>query len=158
MPVFNYNPDLFWDADPSHAKATIKAGPNNPVGVVWIGLDKDHFGFHGTPEPSQIGRTQSHGCVRMTNWDAEKLASLVTEGMPRETAMTRVRRHRGLVEMVLPWTISAIMLTLAWFTFQLPRAVDPRANQTSAGSAAPVTTPSAIAACNCGAATTGGAG
>jgi lipoprotein-anchoring transpeptidase ErfK/SrfK len=82
MPVFNYNPDLFWDADPSHAKATIKAGPNNPVGVVWIGLDKDHFGFHGTPEPSQIGRTQSHGCVRMTNWDAEKLASLVTEGMP----------------------------------------------------------------------------
>jgi lipoprotein-anchoring transpeptidase ErfK/SrfK len=82
MPVFNYNPDLFWDADPSHAKATIKAGPNNPVGVVWIGIDKEHFGFHGTPEPSQIGRTQSHGCVRMTNWDAEKLASLVTQGTP----------------------------------------------------------------------------
>ncbi len=82
MPVFNYNPDLFWDADPSHAKATIKAGPNNPVGVVWIGIDKEHFGFHGTPEPSQIGRTQSHGCVRMTNWDAEKLASLVTHGTP----------------------------------------------------------------------------
>lgn len=82
MPVFNYNPELFWDADPTHAKATIKAGPNNPVGVVWIGIDKEHFGFHGTPEPSQIGRTQSHGCVRMTNWDAEKLAALVTEGTP----------------------------------------------------------------------------
>jgi lipoprotein-anchoring transpeptidase ErfK/SrfK len=82
LPVFNYNPDLFWDADPSHAKATIPAGPNNPVGVVWIGIDKEHFGFHGTPEPSQIGRTESHGCVRLTNWDAEKLASLVTEGTP----------------------------------------------------------------------------
>ena len=82
LPVFNYNPDLFWDADPSHAKATIPAGPNNPVGVVWIGIDKEHFGFHGTPEPSQIGRTESHGCVRMTNWDAEKLASLLAEGTP----------------------------------------------------------------------------
>jgi lipoprotein-anchoring transpeptidase ErfK/SrfK len=82
LPVFNYNPDLFWDADPSHAKATIPAGPNNPVGVVWIAIDKEHFGFHGTPEPSQIGRTESHGCVRMTNWDAEKLASLLAEGTP----------------------------------------------------------------------------
>jgi lipoprotein-anchoring transpeptidase ErfK/SrfK len=82
MPVFNYNPDLFWDADPSHATAKIAGGPNNPVGVVWIGIDKEHFGFHGTPEPSQIGRTESHGCVRMTNWDAERLASLVTEGTP----------------------------------------------------------------------------
>jgi len=82
LPVFNYNPDLFWDADPSHAKAKIAAGPNNPVGVVWIGIDKEHFGFHGTPEPAQIGRTESHGCVRMTNWDAERLASLVTIGTP----------------------------------------------------------------------------
>jgi lipoprotein-anchoring transpeptidase ErfK/SrfK len=82
LPVFNYNPDLFWDADPSHAKAKIASGPNNPVGVVWIGIDKEHFGFHGTPEPSQIGRTQSHGCVRMTNWDAARLASLVTDGTP----------------------------------------------------------------------------
>lgn len=82
MPIFNYNPELFWDADPSHAKAKIQPGPNNPVGVVWIGIDKEHFGFHGTPEPSQIGRTESHGCVRLTNWDAQKLASLVGEGTP----------------------------------------------------------------------------
>ena len=82
LPIFNYNPDLFWDADASHAKATIQSGPNNPVGVVWIGIDKEHFGFHGSPEPSQIGRTQSHGCVRMTNWDAMRLAALVTEGTP----------------------------------------------------------------------------
>ena len=81
-PVFNYNPDLFWDADPSHAKARIAAGPNNPVGLVWIDIDKEHFGFHGTPEPSQIGRTTSHGCVRLTNWDALRLADLVAEGTP----------------------------------------------------------------------------
>jgi lipoprotein-anchoring transpeptidase ErfK/SrfK len=79
-PIFRYNPDLFWDADPSHTKATIKPGPNNPVGLVWIGISKDHYGLHGTPEPATIGRTQSHGCVRLTNWDALKLASFVKPG------------------------------------------------------------------------------
>jgi lipoprotein-anchoring transpeptidase ErfK/SrfK len=82
LPVFNYNPDLFWDADEMHAKARIQAGPNNPVGVVWIGLNRPHFGFHGTPEPSRIGRTESHGCVRLTNWDAMRLAALVDQGTP----------------------------------------------------------------------------
>jgi hypothetical protein len=62
--------------------ATIKAGPNNPVGVVWIGLDLEHYGLHGTPEPSSIGMTASHGCVRLTNWDAARLASLVQPGTP----------------------------------------------------------------------------
>ena len=80
LPVFNYNPDLFWDADASHAKAKIAAGPNNPVGLVWIQINKEHFGLHGTPEPSRIGRSESHGCVRLTNWDAERLAGLVQEG------------------------------------------------------------------------------
>lgn len=79
-PTFNYNPDLFWDADPSHAKAKIAPGPNNPVGVVWIGLSKDHYGLHGTPEPASVGKTASHGCVRLTNWDAAALASLVAPG------------------------------------------------------------------------------
>ena len=79
-PVFRYNPDLFWDADPAHAKATLKPGPNNPVGVVWIDLSKEHYGLHGTPEPETIGKTASHGCVRLTNWDALKLASLVQPG------------------------------------------------------------------------------
>jgi lipoprotein-anchoring transpeptidase ErfK/SrfK len=81
-PTFNYNPDLFWDANPAHTKAKIPAGPNGPVGVVWIGLDKEHYGIHGSPEPSLIGRTQSHGCVRLTNWDATRLASLVKKGTP----------------------------------------------------------------------------
>jgi lipoprotein-anchoring transpeptidase ErfK/SrfK len=82
LPVFNYNPDLFWDANPGHAKAKIAAGPNNPVGLVWIQINKEHFGLHGSPEPSRIGRTESHGCIRLTNWDAVRLASLVEEGTP----------------------------------------------------------------------------
>jgi lipoprotein-anchoring transpeptidase ErfK/SrfK len=79
-PSFQYNPDLFWDADPAHAKATLKPGPNNPVGVVWIDLSKEHYGIHGTPEPEAIGKTESHGCVRLTNWDALRLAGLVEPG------------------------------------------------------------------------------
>jgi lipoprotein-anchoring transpeptidase ErfK/SrfK len=81
-PVFNYNPDLFWDADPAHAKATIPPGPNGPVGIVWIDLSKEHYGIHGTPEPGRIGYSQSHGCVRLTNWDAARLADLVKKGTP----------------------------------------------------------------------------
>jgi lipoprotein-anchoring transpeptidase ErfK/SrfK len=79
-PKFHYNPELFWDAKSGDAKATIQAGPNNPVGVVWIDLSREHYGLHGTPEPSLIGKTTSHGCVRLTNWDAEKLAGLVRPG------------------------------------------------------------------------------
>jgi lipoprotein-anchoring transpeptidase ErfK/SrfK len=76
-PPFNYNPDLFWDAEPSDEKAKLPPGPNGPVGVVWIDLSKEHYGIHGTPEPQTIGRAQSHGCVRLTNWDAARLAGMV---------------------------------------------------------------------------------
>ena len=79
-PTFHYNPDLFWDADPTHAKAKIKPGPNNPVGVVWIDISKPHYGMHGTPEPARVGHTTSHGCVRLTNWDAQRLAAVVGKG------------------------------------------------------------------------------
>jgi lipoprotein-anchoring transpeptidase ErfK/SrfK len=79
-PKFHYNPELFWDAKATDTKATIQPGPNNPVGVVWIDLSREHYGLHGTPEPSLIGKTTSHGCVRLTNWDAEKLAGLVRPG------------------------------------------------------------------------------
>ncbi len=81
-PVFHYNPELFWDANPKHAKAEIKPGPNNPVGIVWIGLNLEHYGLHGTPEPSRIGYAESHGCVRLTNWDAARVASIVKRGTP----------------------------------------------------------------------------
>jgi len=79
-PKFHYNPKLFWDAKSTDKKTTIQPGPNNPVGVVWIDLSRPHYGLHGTPEPSLIGKTTSHGCVRLTNWDAEKLAGLVRPG------------------------------------------------------------------------------
>jgi lipoprotein-anchoring transpeptidase ErfK/SrfK len=79
-PVFFYNPKLFWDADASEKKAKIPAGPNNPVGVVWINLSKPHYGIHGTPVPASIGKTQSHGCIRLTNWDVSALASSVAGG------------------------------------------------------------------------------
>jgi lipoprotein-anchoring transpeptidase ErfK/SrfK len=82
LPTFSYNPDLFWDADPAHGKAKLAAGPNNPVGVIWIQINREHFGLHGSPEPSQIGRTESHGCIRMTNWDVVRLAALVKTGTP----------------------------------------------------------------------------
>jgi lipoprotein-anchoring transpeptidase ErfK/SrfK len=81
-PPFHYNPKLFWDADPAHGKAKIAPGPNNPVGVVWIDLSRDHYGIHGSPEPSKIGKTQSHGCIRLTNWDATALSQLVSPGTP----------------------------------------------------------------------------
>jgi lipoprotein-anchoring transpeptidase ErfK/SrfK len=79
-PKFHYNPALFWDAEAGHSKATIPPGPNNPVGVVWVDISRPHYGLHGTPQPSKIGKTESHGCVRLTNWDAAKLASLVKPG------------------------------------------------------------------------------
>src|SRR5262245_32306013 len=81
-PVFHYNPKLFWDANPKHPKAMIKRGPNNPVGIVWIDINREHYGLHGSPEPSRIGHTESHGCVRMTNWDAARVASFVKPGTP----------------------------------------------------------------------------
>ncbi len=83
-PVFHYNPDLFWDAKSSESKTTIQPGPNNPVGPVWIDLSKEHYGIHGTPEPSLVGHAASHGCIRLTNWDAKELAGMVKPNMPAE--------------------------------------------------------------------------
>jgi len=80
-PVFHYNPKLFWDAKATDTKATLPAGPNNPVGVVWIALSKDHYGIHGTPEPAHVGKTESHGCIRLTNWSALEVSRAVKPGM-----------------------------------------------------------------------------
>jgi lipoprotein-anchoring transpeptidase ErfK/SrfK len=81
-PPFHYNPELFWDAKGTDSKARIAPGPNNPVGVAWIDLSREHYGIHGSPEPSQIGKTQSHGCIRLTNWDVTELAAIVGPGTP----------------------------------------------------------------------------
>jgi lipoprotein-anchoring transpeptidase ErfK/SrfK len=81
-PPYNYNPGLFWDAEAGDTKAKLAPGPNSPVGSVWIDLSKPHYGIHGTPAPSTIGKGTSHGCIRLTNWDAAELARMVTPGMP----------------------------------------------------------------------------
>lgn len=79
-PVFNYDPSLFHAANPAHSKATLQSGPNNPVGVAWIDLSKPHYGIHGTPEPSNISKTESNGCIRLTNWDVVRVAGAVSPG------------------------------------------------------------------------------
>ena len=79
-PKFHYNPKLFWDAEPGEKKATIPPGPNNPVGLAWIDLSKEHYGIHGTPVPGSIGKTQSHGCIRLTNWDVMAVTESVGPG------------------------------------------------------------------------------
>ncbi|MET0362786.1 MAG: L,D-transpeptidase family protein [Sphingobium sp.] len=80
-PDFHFNPKLFWDVSDSKEAAMLKPGPNGPVGVVWLDLSKPHYGIHGTGEPQTIGRAESHGCVRLTNWDAARLAQMLKLGV-----------------------------------------------------------------------------
>lgn len=84
-----FDPDYNYDAsalpsfnDASGRQFTIAAGPNNPVGSVWIALSQEGYGIHGTPNPSLISKTQSHGCIRLTNWDGAELAQAVSPGVP----------------------------------------------------------------------------
>ncbi|TPJ32564.1 L,D-transpeptidase [Mesorhizobium sp. B2-8-3] len=79
-PAYNYNPKFAFKGVRSKRPFTIAAGPNNPVGVVWIDLTIESYGIHGTPDPGKIGTTFSHGCIRLTNWDAEDLAAMVKPG------------------------------------------------------------------------------
>ena len=80
-PVWNYDPAKLNFGNKKLGKLTIPAGPNNPVGLVWIDLSKDTYGIHGAPEPEKIGKVDSHGCVRLTNWDAQALAAAVQKGV-----------------------------------------------------------------------------
>ena len=82
LPKFHYNPKLFWDASSKDGKQVLPAGPNGPVGVIWLDLNKPHYGIHGTPNPETIGRAESHGCIRLTNWDAARLSLMVKPGTP----------------------------------------------------------------------------
>jgi hypothetical protein len=80
LPPFNYQPDLFWDVSDDKAERKLPPGPNGMVGVAWLDLTKEHYGIHGTPEPQLIGKTQSHGCLRMTNWDVMRLSLIMKPG------------------------------------------------------------------------------
>ena len=79
-PDYTYDPERV-SYDRGDEKVVVPAGPNNPVGSVWIDLSRDTYGIHGSPDPSKIGKTASNGCVRLTNWDAEQLAAGVKPGV-----------------------------------------------------------------------------
>lgn len=84
-PNYTFNPEVFPESAEARElgrKLIIQPGPNNPVGIVWIGLDRPGYGIHGTPRPEDVGRTESHGCFRLANWNAEFLMRLVTIGTP----------------------------------------------------------------------------
>ena len=84
-PSYLFDPAVFTESEEAKKitrKLTIPPGPNNPVGTAWIGLDRPGYGIHGTPKPEQIGRTESHGCFRLANWNAEHLLQLAWSGMP----------------------------------------------------------------------------
>ena len=83
-PKYEYNPDKNFKQGDNDKKLTLPGGPNGPVGIMWIDLAKPTYGIHGTPEPSKIDKTASHGCVRLTNWDAQALAKLV---QPQKTVV-----------------------------------------------------------------------
>jgi len=79
-PVFTYSPEILKNADKTQAKMDIQAGPNNPVGVYWLGLSRPHWGIHGTPEPSRVGTSETNGCIHLANWDVMRLSRLVKPG------------------------------------------------------------------------------
>ena len=81
FPTYAYNPDVNFQQGENNQKLNIPPGPNGPVGSTWIDLTEPTYGIHGTPEPAQISKTASHGCVRLTNWDAAELARLVKPGI-----------------------------------------------------------------------------
>ena len=81
-PNYTYNPDYAFKGVKTDEKFVIEPGPNNPVGSTWIGLSVEGYGIHGTPDPSKVGKTSSHGCVRLTNWSAQQLARMVRPGTP----------------------------------------------------------------------------
>ena len=84
-PDYTFNPEVFPESEEAQqlkTKLILPPGPNNPVGTAWISLDKPGYGLHGTPSPEQVGRTESHGCFRLANWNAEHLIKLVSIGMP----------------------------------------------------------------------------
>src|SRR5262249_12648525 len=79
-PTYVYNPEFGFKGVKAKTKLKIGPGPNNPVGLVWIALNEKSYGIHGAPEPEKVGKAASHGCIRLTNWDALALASMVKKG------------------------------------------------------------------------------
>ena len=84
-PNYTFNPELFpesAEAKTLKTRLVLPPGPNNPVGTAWIGLNRSGYGIHGTPKPEDVGITESHGCFRLANWNAEYLRQMVSVGIP----------------------------------------------------------------------------
>lgn len=104
-PEYRYDPKYAFKGVRSKVPFTIESGPNNPVGSVWMALSDEGYGIHGTPDPDLVGKTQSHGCIRLTNWDAEDLAGMVASKTPvsfEETASPLPRRDAGSKDTPVP--------------------------------------------------------
>ncbi len=89
MPHFHYDPTLYHEVPHSEPDAHMNPGPNSPVGVVWMALSKPHYGMHGTADPDSIGYASSHGCVRLTNWDAQEISHRIRKGVEVSFVDTR---------------------------------------------------------------------
>jgi len=92
MPHFHYDPTLYHEVPDSEPDAHMNPGPNSPVGVVWMALSKAHYGMHGTPDPDSIGYASSHGCVRLTNWDASEVSHRIHKGVEVSFVDTRSKK------------------------------------------------------------------
>jgi len=92
MPHFHYDPTLYHEVPDSEPDAHMNPGPNSPVGVVWMALSKAHYGMHGTPDPDSIGYASSHGCVRLTNWDAQEVSHRIHKGVEVSFVDTRSKK------------------------------------------------------------------
>ena len=97
-PTYRYDPKYAFKGVRTTKPFTIKPGPNNPVGSVWIGLSGEGYGIHGTPDPSKISKTASHGCIRLTNWDALRVASAVAKGIPVDFSGNEETARRSRAE------------------------------------------------------------
>ena len=94
-PNYTYDPSKLTFGPKKLGKFTIKPGPNNPVGTTWIALNRQSYGIHGTPDPTKVGKTASHGCVRLTNWDADTLRQAVSKGTPVDFIGDTTKTSKG---------------------------------------------------------------
>ncbi|HUP62154.1 MAG TPA: L,D-transpeptidase [Thermoanaerobaculia bacterium] len=131
-PHFHYQPKLFAEVPDTEPEANLNPGPNSPVGVVWIALSKPHFGIHGTSDPDSIGYASSHGCVRLTNWDATEVAHRISENVQVEFLDTRSTassvpspRARGEGQGEGPYNSRRTALSLRPLRSQITRTIAP---------------------------------
>ena len=117
LPPFNYQPDLFWDVADDKAEQKLAAGPNGPVGVAWLDLTKEHYGIHGTHEPQTIEHTESHGCLRLTNWDVMRLSRMMKPGFTALISWLRRQELRIAATALFTAVFTAVLVSAFWIWF-----------------------------------------